>query len=209
LCVDVSESQVNRLDSATATQSNAKATGSGAETDAQTQPESAKDLELRITALKSVVVVGQTLRLRVEFWNNGATPLFICKDFLTSSAVACGLTLSFTPHGTGPGSGLAGDCFPGGQKFNFAKELAQHWILLSPKSFYGTEVLLHPSSNNHELEQPGNYHLSGQYFAYGLLSKFNCDTVALFPDEVALLPWKSWMGVLNSNVVAIRVVAKK
>ena len=208
LCVHVSKSQGNRSDSAPATQPYAKTTASS-DPDSQRHTESVKDLELRITPLKSVVVVGQTLRLRVEFWSNGDTALFICKDFLASAAVGCGLTFSFTPHGTGPGSGSAGDCFLGGQKFNFAKELAQHWILLPPKSFYGTEVVLYRDSNNHELEEPGSYHLSGQYFAHGLLSKFNCNTVALFPDEVALLPWKSWVGTLDSNSVAIRVIAKK
>jgi len=208
LCVDASKSQDNRLDSASATQSNAKTTASS-EPDAQGRPESVKDLELRITPIKSVVAVGQTLRLRVEFWNDSSTPLFICKDFLAHAAVGCGLTFSFTPHGKGPGSGLAGDCYLDGRKFNFAKELAQHWILLPPKTFYGTEVVLYPDSNNHELEEPGSYRLGGQYFSGGLLSGANCNAISLFPDEVALLPGKSWTGTLDSNSVAVRVVAKK
>jgi hypothetical protein len=208
LCIGVPNSQANRQDSVTAAQSNAKTTANS-EPDFQGRPASVEDLALRITPTKSVVIVGQTLGLRVEFWNDGNTPLFICKDFLAQAAVGCGLTFSFTPHGTGPRSLSAGDCFLGGQKFNFAKELMQHWVLLPPKTFYGAGVVLYRDSNNHELEEPGSYRLSGEYSSGGLLSGANCNAISLFPDEVASLPGKSWTGRLNSNSVAIRVIAKK
>jgi hypothetical protein len=181
----------------------------------QEQLDGDEHLEVRIVPLKNTIIAGETLQLRVEFWNKGNQDFFLCKEILEPSS-GCSLKLAFEPHGKGEAHGSAGDCVPWGMRKNpdknasaFEKELSRRWVLLPPRHFYGTVIPLDRDSNNHELEEPGTYRLSGRFASGGMLSTANCNDLVGYPEEVAQLPAGSWKGQVDTNTVVVRVVAKK
>jgi hypothetical protein len=188
-----------------------------AQSSAQPEPQTemkaqvTEGLDVRIIPDKSRIVVGQRLTLRIEIWNTGDQDLYICRNMLDFSAYACRLTLTFTPRGKGEGHGVAGDCYnekPPPPE-DFAKNLAALWILLPPKHFYGTTLNISRVEYNRELEEPGRYRLTGEYVSGGLLSGANCNTTSYFPDQVAKLRNKAWVGKIQSTPVTIQVMKTK
>jgi hypothetical protein len=118
---------------------------------------------------------------------------------------------NFTPRGKGGGHGLARDCYhekpPPPEEF--ARDLAALWILLPPKHFYGTTLEISREDYNRELEEPGRYRLTGEYDSEGLMSGINCNATSYFPDQVAKLRNKAWVGKIQSTPVTIQVVKAK
>jgi hypothetical protein len=180
----------------------------------QEQSDDGGDLKVRIVPLRNAIVAGETLQLRVEFWNTGNKDFFLCKDILEPS-LGCSLKLTFEPHGKGEARGSAGDCVPWGMRKNpaknasaFEKEMLRRWVLLQPKHFYGTVIPLYRDSNNHELEEPGTYRLRGGFTSGGMLSTASCNELIAYPEEVAQLPAESWKGQVETNTIVIRVITK-
>jgi hypothetical protein len=181
------------------------------EPQAQNKSQVTEGLEVRIIPDRSRIVVGQQLTLRIEIWNTGDEDFYICRNMLDFGAHACRLTLTFTPRGKGGGHGLAGDCYyqkpPPAEEF--AGDLAALWILLPPKHFYGTTLKISREDYNRELEEPGRYRLTGEYDSEGLMSGINCNATSYFPDQVAKLRNKAWVGKIQSTPVTIQVVKAK
>jgi hypothetical protein len=177
-------------------------------TQAEKNSQVTEGLEVRIIPNRSRIVVGQQLTLRIEIWNTGDQDFYICRDMLAFGGYACHLTLNFTPRGKANGHGLAADCYnekpPPSE--DFARYLTELWILLPPKHFYGTTLKISRLDYNRELEEPGRYRLTGEYSSGGLLSGANCNVTSYFPDQVARLRNKAWVGRIQSTPVTIQVV---
>jgi hypothetical protein len=171
------------------------------------------ELEIRISPTKSRVTLGDALSLRVEIWNVGTRNLFVCRDFLSGP---CDLRLSFDPLAKVEHFGLAADCVPyelethppPSQKGDFAKTLVDDWIAISPSHFYGAAVELKPSWYP-ELKVPGHYRISARYSSGGLLEQHCYYKLRPFREDVTKLPAESWIGEIESNVVAVQVVPQK
>jgi hypothetical protein len=80
--------------------------------DPQDQNQESEELEVRISPLKSVMVAGDILQLRVEIWNMSTQDLFICKQFDGIRLVFCNLELSFAPPSMASRTAWAADTFP-------------------------------------------------------------------------------------------------
>jgi len=179
------------------------------QTSATPQTQQSEEIEVRIAALKSTVVAGQTLQLRIEIWNVGSQDLFICKNFDVYTPHFCYLTLTFQPPGVRSGSGLASDIgFPNPNADSFVNALVRSWISIPPGHFYGAVVDLNPGFYS-ALATPGHYRIRGTFGSGGLLTPAQFNVLPTYSKEVGELPGKSWAGKVETNVVEIHVVPKK
>ncbi len=167
-----------------------------------------KQIEVRISPQSKVVRVGEPLEVRVEVWNVGSEQLFIEKDIYAPCADS---SLSFRIdsgppiRATGPGAGCAADCADD-KKDSFASHLVKLCIPLPAGHFYGTVVRLPPYLFP-QLQTPGHWRLQGKYSSNGNLPSSRCVfQVSSDPEQTAMLPYKAWHGVEDTNAVWVEVV---
>ena len=178
----------------------------------RSQSERTEELEVRISPPESVVVLGETLRLRVEILNNGRQDVLVCKDFLSG---ACDLRFSFDPVARVPHAVVSKDCTPyewsthaAPPRNELERILVEDWVPIAPQHFYGVAVNLEPTAYP-ELQVAGNYRVSGRFSSGGFLDQYCYYKLKPFSKEVTDLPTKSWRGAVSTNAVLVRVSSKK
>lgn len=166
------------------------------------------NIDVKLSAPKSVIASGESLQLRVEIWNEGSSDVFVCKSFDMPGFPLCSLALFVEDNSGRSGSrhGIAADFSPWDKK-PLSAVLMRDWIVLQPRHFYGAVVTVDPDSYP-RLQKPGRYRLLAQYRSGGLMAGYQ-GTVSADPDELAHLPAKSWRGEIESSPIVIHVVPKK
>lgn len=179
---------------------------------ARVQAKQVRDLEIKISAEKSVVDSGEPVQLRIEIWDIGTQDVLVCKELISGP---CDLRISFDPPAKVEHAGTAGDCapyestaHPPSQAEEFANVLVKDWVSIPPKHFYGSTIEL-DSRNYPELRVPGRYRISGIFSSGGPLNQPCYYKMRGFSKEVAGLPAVSWHGTLETNSVSVRVIGKK
>jgi hypothetical protein len=190
----------------------AVSTGSPQESNSQMN-----ELEVRISPLKSEIVAGEVLQLRVQVWNHGNEALYVCRDIHAGIIYGgpCHLRLDFNPLVKMEHRGGSSDCVPyellrpaPQPTESIATILAEDWVFLPPNRFYVGFVTLDRGSYP-ELGVAGRYRIQGHYSSGGLLSSPCYYELKPFSGEVAELPGKSWQGEVVTNTASVRVKKTK
>jgi hypothetical protein len=170
--------------------------------------EAPKQIEIRLTPKAQTIRVGETLEVRVEIWNVGRKEVFIEKSLYEPCMRS---PLSFYLDGgpplnlQEPGQACAADCLddPGE---TITSRLVKRWVSLPPGHFYGTSVQLDPAFFP-QLRTPGRWNLHGRYSSDGELTSSVCmNNIVLDREQTEKLPYKSWKGEEDANIVRIEVV---
>jgi len=165
-------------------------------------------IDIRLSAVKRVIVTGDALQLKVEIWNRSPVEdVYVCKDFEPQSSPLCGVdfTLEDTSGRFGINGGVATDFNPW-NKEPFARVLVRDWIALRPDHFYGAIINL-DSNSYPRLRKLGTYRVWATYKSSGLTNGYQ-GSVSFDPEEIAHLPAKSWQGEVDSNILVVRVAQK-
>ena len=178
----------------------------------QTDAETNRQLEVRLTPLKKATRAGEPLKVRVEIRNTSPATFFIAKDIYELCGPFSPLSLRLElgpPMKPQPGHGCASDCL-WDSKATFARRLVTAWTSLPAGNFYGTVISMYPDEFP-QLNTPGRWRLRGTYKSTGDLSTEYCldaSPVANNKELIDNLPYKAWRGQVDSNTVWIEVLPR-
>ncbi len=165
-------------------------------------------VQLHISALKSPVQVGEPIKIKVEILNGGKEDVFIGRTMPQISGWIYSLLFNvMTPTGKGTARTVEGPPFvlPPSPRESFSAALAKDWVLLPVGYSYGTTVSL-DSSFFPALGKPGRYQIQASYSSRGMGAPLYYNPLFRSPDKIAQLPGKSWVGLIGSNIVWVKIV---
>jgi len=168
----------------------------------------APEVAVHLEVLKKVLPVGESLPLRFEILNKGTTDIFVGKHFLDLANSTARLELSLKDRSGWHRSaiGSAGDYLPDSGE-SFASALVRDWLALPPGGFYGATAFVSPAEFP-QLLKPGRYCIQGKYISAGVRAPVYFNALRNHPDEIARLPYDSFVGELRTNSVWIQVIGR-
>jgi hypothetical protein len=178
----------------------------------QTQAETNRQLEVRLTPLKKATRAGQPLEVRVEIRNISPATFFVEKAIYESCGPFSPLSLRLElgpPMKPQLGHGCASDCI-WDSKDTFARKLVTAWTSLPAGNFYGTVISMNPDEFP-QLNTPGRWRLRGTYKSTGDLSTEYCFDIHPVPNNKELiedLPYKARRGQVDTNTVWIEILPR-
>jgi hypothetical protein len=180
---------------------------------AQSLPANGPDsrISVRISTGRVHFKPGEDIRIHVEIWNESKQDLFILKDIdsISNALAKINLTLYRGDHAVGPFFSVAADCFCSERSTYppLANELPRYWIAVSPKHFYGGEVVMKAPSFE-KLSVLGRYRIQGKYSSRGFLAQDINNPLAHYADQLKQLPYEAWVGDIETNSIWIEVSGK-
>lgn len=173
----------------------------------QTSKESSPNIEVKLTAEKSVIRPGETLKFKVEIWNVGTDDIIIAQNIdATFGNSTLELFLEVGSTLQGPNMYAVGDSIPEPNP-DLAKTFVTNWLTLNKAHYYGTYVYMDPI-NFPQLRKPGHYRVRAEYYSRGISSVPSWNGGYLKEEDIAKLPFKVWKGTAKSNFVSIQVSAQ-
>jgi hypothetical protein len=162
------------------------------------------EVTVRIEAVKTRILQGETLILRVEVCNEGREAVFVARN------ISDHLSL-FIQHGPELQSSMlrsAKDFAHSSNKSSepFANLLAKYWLPLGPGSFYGQRIEMN-SDSYPQLRIPGRYLIKAQYISGGLFVGGLNDPFSDRKEEISQLPFPAWIGDIQAIPIWIEVTA--
>jgi hypothetical protein len=167
-----------------------------------------RQVEITLAVSRSVYNVGEPVELHIEIRNNGRKGVFIGSEFIVPDNWMYGTHLELTNEQgeKSPPFGVGVVDAGGISDFHFASELADHWILLQPRSFYGRTLQV--DANDFDfLAKPGRYSIRARYHSEGFQSKSPANRLPQKPEELKQVSYPSWTGEIESNSVWITILA--
>jgi hypothetical protein len=168
-------------------------------------------ISVRISTERGTFRPGEDVRVHVEIWNEGDQDLFISKDIDNpcNTFGIISLNVSGGKRAAGPATITACDLFSAERAIYppLASELPRYWIALPPKHFYGAEVIMSPFSFD-KLKVPGKYKIQGKYSSRGFLAEDINNPLIHYSRELSQLPFKAWIGEVETNSVWIEISDK-
>jgi hypothetical protein len=135
---------------------------------AESSPDSAPKIELRLTPEKATIRLGERLKLRVELWNVGSKDVIVAQDIDRTFGNSELRLLLEAGSLREAGSGFVADGIPDPNP-DFEKTFVTNWLTLNRGHFYGTYVYMDPIDYPH-LRKPGRYKVRAEYDSRGISS---------------------------------------
>lgn len=169
-------------------------------------------ISVRLSTDSARIQPGEDVRLHVEIWNEGTQDIFISKDIDAVSSNTLS-TIDFTLYDGSqaekPSFRIASDSFSS-ERSNYpplVSELPRYWISVPTQHFYGGEVWMRALAFK-KLNVPGRYRVQGRYRSRGFLARDINNPLLHYTEELKQLPYKAWVGEVETNSVWIEVAKK-
>jgi hypothetical protein len=164
---------------------------------------SSPKIEVKLIPDKKAISPGETLKLKVEIWNVGATDILIAQNI--NATFGNSILRLFVKVGSkreGPAGPIA-DSIPEPDP-DFEKTFVTNWLTLNNAHYYGTLVEMDPVEFP-QLRKAGYYTLGAEYHSRGITSTPGWNGGYLKEEDIDKLPFKAWQGTIDSNLVTIQV----
>jgi hypothetical protein len=165
--------------------------------------DSTAKIEVRLAPEKTVIIPGETLKLKVEIWNVGADDILIAQKVDATFGNSVLRLFLETGSKRETSRGLIADGIPEPDP-DFEKTFVTNWLTLNKAHFYGTYVDMDPIEFP-ELRKTGRYKVGAEYFSRGISSTPGWNGGCLKQADIDKLPFKAWQGTIDSNLVTIQV----
>jgi len=171
--------------------------------------DSEPQISVRISAEKTRLRLREDIPLHIEIWNIGKQDIFIFKDIQAAfynELAYLDLTLYYGNQADRPIGLNASDCFCSERSSYppLESELPRYWIAIPPQHYYGGEVVMRASLFR-KLSVPGKYRIQGKYKSRGFLAQDINNPLLHYAEELNKLPYKAWVGEVETNSVWIEV----
>lgn len=172
-------------------------------------------LIVKIRGRSTRIQPGGTLTLRVEVYNAGTESVFVATNFDGPENALSRLDIRLFYNGSrieDRKEKSAGDY--GRYRLNdprrppLVQEFSKYWIALPPGHYYVGDLAMDPTSFPH-LNTPGKYMVRGTYTSSGFLNDGMNNPLASYLGELDRLPYKAWIGEVETNSIWIEVVGPK
>jgi hypothetical protein len=172
----------------------------------QMPKESSPDIEVRLSAVQSVIRPGETLKFKVEVWNVGTEDIIIAQNVdATFGNSDLELFLEVGSVLQSSNTRFVADGIPEPNP-DFEKTFLTNWLTLNKAHYYGTYVYMDPIEFP-QLRKSGHYRVRAEYSSRGISSVSGWNGGYLKQEDIAKLPFKAWKGTVNSNFVNVQVSA--
>jgi len=181
---------------------------SEAEPAQKNQPSS--KLGVEIAPPKARVRSGESLLLHVQIRNETTESVYIGTAFDGTDNALTRLNISILHEGSWSSASAdrsVGDyvLYAPDRKPPLIEEFSKYWLALPPNHSYGGDFVLRPSSYPW-LNRPAKYMIRGIYVSDGFLNAGMNNPLASYLDELSRLPYKPFVGEIETNHVQLEVV---
>ncbi len=173
-------------------------------------PESRVDgVEARLSLKKMKFAVGEAINITVDVYNRGATDLFVHKEISQAIGTICFVEFRVydEKENLSPQRTFSAPLLPPPKAAEtFSEALMKSWFALPPGYHYGRTITIDDDMVP-LLRKPGRYRLVATFFSQGMSTRLYTNPLLAFPEEIQKLPYKDWMGQVDTNSVWIRIIA--
>lgn len=181
---------------------------------AQTQKKRSNlKLDVKIAIPKAKVRSGESVLLRLQIRNQTTENTYIGTSFDDTDNALTRLYISILRDGSWVSASTqrsAADYFEYApdRKPPLIEKFSKYWLALPPGHSYGGDFVLEPSSYKW-LNRPGKYVIRGTYVSDGFQNAGMNNPLASYVDELSRLPYKPFVGEVETNQVSLEVVPPK
>ena len=174
----------------------------------QSQGTNTRNISLHFVKPTHSFTVDGPIEVQAELKNEGSQTVLVCRDLSVGGNNSQPCAWEFNIHDasgrTLPGPGCSSASDRGWiSRDDFAKDLIESWIALSPGYSYSTRINVARAFCYRPA--PGRYEITGVLTSYGLDSPSINNPLAGYPHEIEKLPYAGWKGTIGSNKIWITI----
>jgi hypothetical protein len=151
----------------------------------------------------------RSIKVEAVITNVGDETILVCRNLDLASSTYC----EWNPRvrdasgNTLPGVGVAVDKGVG-QRDDFATALIKDWLALAPGTSYSAPIEIAIAFSKQPI-MPGRYEFMTGLISRGPQADSVYNDLLQFPSDLKKLPYRGWVGRVESNAISIEVAGSK